>query len=1155
MSFFFNIFNKNHDFNSLSRSVDILHTSVGATGVPDAAKAHFIHSLSLPKGKKALILTPDENSAIKLSENLSSLQKGVYYYPLREITLREVQGISHEFEHIRIGILSKMIKGDYSAIVASCPAACQKTIDKELLASFTTKISVGDSIDLSKFTDELVHMGYSSFDQVDGTSQFSVRGGILDIFSPGYPNPIRIDLWGDTVDSISFFDISTQRHIRNIDSFELLPVSEVIYKNREAFIKKLENMASQQNGKVGTKVKETIFADIDNLENDLPISSKDKYLTVLYNSNGIFDFDYDLLFVCDNTKLREKYKKVESDENKLISELEADGQLWKGAERYSITYDKLKDIYSSSNTIFMSGLASGGFDDALTNFKNFNFQSINPWYGSMSELKDELKEYVNNGYTVFINSGTKQGSKILASDLFDANFNAVYYDELPEEISKGSITVLPKTLTAGFQNFDMKLAVITNSLKSIEKKKSKSQHSLGASIQSLDELNVGDYIVHNIHGIGIFDGITDLTIDNVKKDYIKISYAKGDTLYVPVTQLDSVSRYIGVGSDVRVKINSLDSTEWKKTKAKVTAAVQDMAKELTELYAKRLCVKGFAFSEDTDLQRDFELRFIYEETDDQIKCSEEIKRDMERDIPMDRLLCGDVGVGKTEVALRAAFKCISDSKQCAFLVPTTVLALQHFNTTKSRMENFPINVEMLSRFVPHSKQLEIIKGIKDGSVDMIIGTHRLIGKDVEFKDLGLLIIDEEQRFGVAQKEKLKKRFPNVDVLTLSATPIPRTLNMAMSGIRDMSIIEEGPGDRHPVQTYVLEYDFGVIVDAMLKEMQRGGQCYYLHNDVDTIEHVALRIKKEIPSANVGIAHGQMKEEQLSDVWMALLNGEIDILVCTTIIETGIDVANVNTLIVEDADRLGLAQLHQIRGRVGRSSRRAYAYFTFKRGKIISEDAYRRLEAVREYTEFGSGFKIAMRDLEIRGAGSLLGAQQHGHMEAVGYDMYLKLLESAIKKAKGEDVVEHETECLINLPVTAHIPSDYIKSTPQKLSMYKRIASIQNEDEASDVENELNDRYGEIPSSVLGLIRVALIKNRAQKLGIYEISFKNKQLQFYMENVDLKDVLDVNDIVEGGIQLVPIKEKACISATLTNDAMLQRAEQIVSAFEKVKKGKD
>ena len=732
-------------------------------------------------------------------------------------------------------------------------------------------------------------------------------------------------------------------------------------------------------------------------------------------------------------------------------------------------------------------------------------------------------------------AGTARAGKALCEDINDMGFDAFFFESRPSRLQARAVNILTGTLPAGFQMSSIKLAVITHT-RSLQSKKKNKRVSSKNAIHSLDELVKGDYIVHNIHGIGIFEGIHALEINKVKKDYIKISYAKGDTLYVPVTQLDLVSKYIGPREDSNVKINRLGSPEWKKTKARVRASVKDMAKELIALYAKRMSTQGFAFSEDTDLQRDFELRFEYDETDDQLRCTEEIKRDMQRKAPMDRLLCGDVGFGKTEVAMRAVFKCVSDSKQCAILVPTTVLAMQHYQTALKRLEAFPVNVEMLSRFVPASKQKETLKKLEEGRVDVLIGTHKLLGKNIAFKDLGLLIVDEEQRFGVAQKEKIKERFPKVDVLTLSATPIPRTLNMAMSGIRDMSIIEEAPGERHPVQTYVIEYDSEVVTEALEREINRGGQCYYLHNNIDTIEARALAIKKALPEARVGIAHGRMSEEQLSKVWNELILGELDILVCTTIIETGVDVPNVNTLIIENADRMGLAQLHQIRGRVGRSSRRAYAYFTFTRGKELSDIATRRLEAIREYTEFGSGFKIAMRDLEIRGAGSLLGNRQHGHMEAVGYDMYLKLLEEAVAVEKGDRTeAEEETEkdCLIDIAIDAHIPEDYISSTAQRLEVYKLIANIKTDENANEVYAELQDRFGKPPSAVWGLIEISQLRNSAILLGITEIVQRNGSLLFYMQEPDIRTVAILNAFMKGRVTLSAGK-KPYIAVRLENE---------------------
>ncbi|MBR2489632.1 MAG: transcription-repair coupling factor, partial [Clostridia bacterium] len=676
-------------------------------------------------------------------------------------------------------------------------------------------------------------------------------------------------------------------------------------------------------------------------------------------------------------------------------------------------------------------------------------------------------------------------AKVLTQELCEKGVNAIF-SEKPSEILSG-VTVSVGGLSSGFEIPSQKFMVITHRYIASEGKKSRKRPKNAQEIGSLDELGPGDYVVHEAHGIGIFDGINRITNQGVTKDYIKIKYAKSDVLYVPVTQLDLVSRYIGAASeDGGIKLNRLGGSEWQKTRTRVKKAVRDMAKQLTALYAKRMSVKGYAFSPDTDLQNDFERRFEYDETEDQLRCIDEIKRDMEREVPMDRLLCGDVGFGKTEVALRAAFKCISEGKQCALLVPTTILAMQHYNTIVRRFGEMPITVKLLNRFVPPKQQEKIITDLKCGRLDMVVGTHRLISKDVEFKDIGLVIIDEEQRFGVAQKERLKELYPFVDILTLSATPIPRTLNMAMSGLRDMSSLDEAPGDRHPVQTYVMEYNFGVIIDAINKEIRRGGQVYYLHNRVDSIERCAARLKTKLPDVNIGIAHGKMSEDELTNVWKQLLEHEIDLLVCTTIIETGVDVPNANTLIIEDADRMGLSQLHQLRGRVGRSPRRAYAYFCFAQNRQLSDVASKRLEAIREYTEFGSGFKIAMRDLEIRGAGSILGGDQHGNMESVGYDMYLKLLSEAVNEENGAEI-EDDIPCTVDLNVSAHIPESYIESLPARLGIYKRIANIRNDDDAEDVIDELCDRFGEPPASVMGLIDVAILRNKAADAKIAEIT--------------------------------------------------------------------
>ncbi|MGN0524447.1 transcription-repair coupling factor [Eubacterium sp.] len=1135
MSCFSKILENDKEYQGLTKAISAYGNPVGAIGLPEINKVLTVHCVCESLNKKAFIITPDEASAIKVYEDLSAITDGVLLYPKREFTFLDVEGISREFEHIRLGVLSKIIKNNYKIVVASVQAACQLTMPPDALTQCSFSICEGDELDIDETVERLIKAGYTRFDQVDGTSQFSIRGGLVDIFPPGADDPVRIELWGDTVDSIAKFDISTQRRNDIIDRIDIIPATEVLFPSKEIQAKKIDELASTLKGKA-IKARERLYADSDRLKQGLSLHCNDRYLPLAYKSNGLFDYINDLLFVFESGKCKERFQ----NQSKLLLEdlkwLLEDGIICKGLDRFILTFDELIEKYKAYNAIYLDSFPRGSFDTPVGHLASFTCQTFNSWSGTLSQLKDELFPLIKTKYAVCILAGTSKSAKTLCYDLQELGYQAIYCDKSPVEMKHGLIYVMAGTTSAGFQLPSCKLALITYAKVNQAKKKHKHFSSKDA-VHSLDELVVGDYIVHNIHGIGIFQGIEALEINNVSKDYIKISYAKGDNLYVPVTQLDLVSKYIGPRDDAKVKISRLGSGDWSKTKSKVRAGLQDMAKELIALYSKRMNTKGFAFSEDTDMQRDFELRFAYEETDDQLRAIDEIKGDMEKSAPMDRLLCGDVGFGKTEVALRAAFKCIGDGKQCAILVPTTVLAMQHFQTALKRMEAFPVRIEMLSRFVSPTKQKEILKDLEKGRVDLLIGTHRIFGTDIRFRDLGLLIVDEEQRFGVAQKEKIKEKFPKVDVLTLSATPIPRTLNMAMSGIRDMSLLEEAPGDRKPVQTYVMEYDMGILVEAMDKEIARGGQCYYLHNDIETIDHIAMQIKKALPHATVGVAHGQMTEEQLSNVWQKLLDAEIDVLVCTTIIETGVDVPNVNTLIIENANKLGLAQLHQIRGRVGRSSRRAYAYFTFTKGKELTDIAQKRLEAIREYTEFGSGFKIAMRDLEIRGAGSLLGNRQHGHMESVGYDMYIKLLEQAISEEKGEYVPdEREQECLIDLPVDASIPKSYISSTPQRLDMYKSIANIRSNEEANEVYDELTDRFGVPPASVYGLVEIALLRNLAQSLGIYEIRQTGVTARFFLNDVKPEYLLALHEKMRGRAKLNSGKKTFISVETVGGDTM-------------------
>ena len=779
-----------------------------------------------------------------------------------------------------------------------------------------------------------------------------------------------------------------------------------------------------------------------------------------------------------------------------------EGVLFEGCDRYLMDYDCIAEEAALHPTLFLDTFTRSIGDIPLKELYNIDAVQLAVWGGELAHLTEDLDAYLDSGYTICILAGTEKAGRALTSDLVGKGYNADYAADLPALTPK-KVYVLPGSLSAGFEYPEIKLAVFTHGRVGASLKKRRKAKQKSDPIRSLADLTPGDYVVHVTHGIGVFEGIIKREIHGVVKDYIKIRYAGTDMLFVPVTQLDLVSKYIGGGGeDGSVRLNKLNSAEWNKTKARVKKAVADMADELIRLYAQRMQAKGFAFDPDNDWQREFEARFPYEETDDQLRCIDEIKQDMERSQPMDRLLCGDVGFGKTEVAIRAAFKCVMNSKQCAVLVPTTILAWQHYQTFLRRMEGYPVRIELLSRFRTPKQQEEIIKDIRRGLVDIVIGTHRVIQKDVQFKDLGLAIIDEEQRFGVAHKERFKEMFHTVDVLNLSATPIPRTLNMAMSGIRDMSVIEEAPQDRHPVQTYVLEYDREILAAAIRRELRRGGQVFYLHNRVESIDACARKIAEMAPDARIVTAHGKMTEEQLSRIWQQLVDQEIDILVCTTIIETGVDVPNCNTLIIEDADRMGLSQLYQIRGRVGRSTRRAYAYFTFTRGKQLTEVAEKRLSAIKEFTSFGSGFRIAMRDLEIRGAGNVLGAQQHGHMEAVGYDMYLRLLGEAIAEQKGEAPERTSAECMVDLNIGAHIPESYIRGLSQRIDVYKKIAAIQNQDDAFDVTDELIDRFGDPPAAVQGLIDVALVRGRAAALGIKEIAQRDQGLFLYPERVDM-----------------------------------------------------
>ena len=1071
-------------FSSLASAVEKNELPAAVSGVSSVHKAVFAYVLGKETGRKFTVITPDEASAAAVRDDLLSLGANVLFLPQRDYNLAHLAGYSREYEQARINTLSKLLDGDFEMLVLSLESALLYTVPPKVLQSACFTLKAGDTVDIKALSELLVNSGYVRSELIEGPGQFSVRGDIIDVFSPSDSSPCRIDLWGDEVDTVSRFDIISQRRTDKADLIKISPAAELTF-DRDFLILNLKKYLGSRR-KLTEAQRNVIEKDIDALENGLFVSP-DLYLPFLYEKRAtVFDYIKDTaVILCESGNIKERFKSLGVTEAEDIKALLESGELSPATADLRLKQAEFSSL--TEKALYFENFPRSSYETPLKGLYNFSLKRLSPWNGDMNILCEDLDPVIRTKGTAVILAGEKKAAGVILSELTSRGIAATLLGE-DDTVSKSGIYVRTGGLSAGFEAVSAGFSLMTHRyLRGESTKKKKHRISGAKEIGSLDELKAGDYVVHATHGIGIFEGINRITNDRVTKDYIKIKYAGKDVLYVPVTQLDLVSKYIGAATeDGGIRLNKLGTAEWQRTRQKVRTAVKNMAKQLTALYARRMASKGYAFSPDTDLQSDFERRFEYEETEDQLRSVNEIKGDMEREIPMDRLLCGDVGFGKTEVALRAAFKCVSEGKQCALLVPTTILASQHYNTVLRRFGNMPVEVRMLSRFVSKKEQDKTVAGLKSGRVDMVIGTHRLISKDVKFKNIGLVIIDEEQRFGVAQKERLKELYPFVDILTLSATPIPRTLNMAMSGLRDMSSIDEAPGDRFPVQTYVLEQNDGVLTDAMLKELRRGGQVYYLHNRVDSIERCALKIKERIPEARVAVAHGKMGEDELNSVWEKLLEHEIDILVCTTIIETGVDVPNVNTLIIENSDRMGLSQLHQLRGRVGRSPRRAYAYFCFTRGRELSEISAKRLEAIRQFTEFGSGFKIAMRDLEIRGAGSILGGEQHGNMEAVGYDMYLKLLADAVAEENGEEKKETH-ECTIDLNVSAHIPESYIESLPSRLGIYKRIADIGSDEDVSDVIDELCDRFGEPPKAVTGLIDIALLRNKASAAGIYEIT--------------------------------------------------------------------
>ena len=1091
------------EFRSVCEDLSARRTPVQLVGLSHIHKALFAAGLMQTTKRRGVLLVGDEAEAARMIEDLQALGIRALPLPARELSLRQMESASREYEQMRLGTLAAMTEGGYDCVVACADAAIQYTIPPDTLLERTIELVAGAQLPVADLPAALNAAGYERCAQIEGPGQFAVRGGIVDVYPAACPYPVRMELWGDTIDTLGYFDLLTQRRTESLEAVAIPPAAEIMYDDAAALAADIAALAGAQRGKNAPLVKENLMRDVDRLRGGAHPGSMDKYLPLIYPVKAnLFTYMRDaLLLVSEPARVRERVRtylwQTEQDETALLEE----GLLCRGLMEYAPTWEQVALEMQKRPTVLMDAFSRGGIQLELKNMYAVDARQLPVWSGRVELLVEDLRDLLNRKTACVVLAGSEERAAVtLAEDLQKAGLPALYARS-PLAPIRGQVLVLTGGISAGLEIPAANLAVLTHGRTVRPARRVRRRKEKGMEIHSLSELQIGDYVVHTVHGIGVYQGVHQVRVQGVVKDYIKLEYAKGDTLYVPVTQLDLVSKYIGNKEDATVRLHRLGGQEWQKAKTRVRTAVKDIAKQLVTLYSKRMSSPGFAFGPDEEWQYDFERHFPYEETEDQLRCVDEIKTDMEREVPMDRLLCGDVGFGKTEVALRAAFKCVSQSKQCAILVPTTILAFQHYNTILKRFEGFPVKVEMLSRFRTPKQQADIVRRVKRGEIDIIVGTHRLLSQDIAFRDLGLFIVDEEQRFGVAQKERIKELTPNVDVLTLSATPIPRTLNMAMSGIRDMSVIEEAPQDRRPVQTYVLEHDNGVIADAIRRELRRDGQVYYLHNRVDNIELTAAALRNRIPEARITVAHGKMNEEELSEIWRQVLEHEVDILVCTTIIETGVDIPNVNTLIIENADRYGLSQLHQLRGRVGRSSRRAYAYLTFTRGKELSDIATKRLETMRDFTEFGAGFKIAMRDMEIRGAGNLLGAQQHGHMEAVGYDMYLKLLADAVSEEKGETAA-HSVECLVDLPISAHIPDEYISDNAQRLEIYRRIADIRTVEDSMDVFDELIDRFGEPPKAVQGLVDVALLRNMAAAIGVREIKQQQDSLLLYPDTLDM-----------------------------------------------------
>ena len=1155
------------EYRSLLESISQNVTSA-ITGLGQINRSHFISGLSYDITRPIVVICQDEIAARRLQEEIKSFTGSTApILPSRDLIMYDTAVVSRGWEQKRLRQLYDLLSGKTTLQILSWEALSQRTMPPDILQKATFQLSAGGTYELESLQKQLVDIGYSRCGMVEGPGQFAIRGGILDIYSPAAAQPIRAEFFGDELDTMGYFDPETQRRTENIDSVVILPVAETqpslhpdgisgFCAELRAVITRQQRRRNPNEPLIGT-----LERDLYKYENGLSNPASDRYMALIYRTHATA-IDYipknALWVLCDQSSLHRAAKNRTEEIGLQLDSFLQSGLVAGELCDYVCQWEDFCAALQKKTVVYFDAFGGTSHPEQCPPklLLPITAKQLPSYGGSLDTAAGDLLHYQKMEFSSLVLCGTRRRAELLQEMLSSRGFCAFLSIPLTALPQPGQILLTDGTLPFGMEYPGSKLAVLTEGqllAKRETRKKPKKSATNRQKLNSFTDLSPGDLVVHENYGIGRFVSMEQIRVDGAIKDYVKIAYQGSDTLFVPATQLDMVSKYIGGGGeDSTVRLNKIGADTWQKTKSKAKKAAKDMAGELIQLYAARKQQVGFAFAADSPWQKEFEDNFPYPETDDQLRCIAEIKSDMESPTPMDRLLCGDVGFGKTEVALRAIMKAVMDGKQTAILVPTTVLAQQHYQTAITRFRGFPVNIDVLSRFRTPNEQHRTLQNLQAGSVDVVIGTHKLLQKSVKFKDLGLLIVDEEQRFGVSHKERLKEISKGVDVLTLSATPIPRTLNMALSGIRDMSTIEEPPSDRYPVQTFVTEHSNAIIDDAIRREIERGGQVYYLHNRVETIEQCASALKRRIPGLNVAVAHGKMSEDALGDVMQAMADGEIQVLVCTTIIETGLDIPNANTLIIENADRFGLSQLHQLRGRVGRSTRHAYAYFTYRPDKALTEVAEKRLSAIRDFAEFGSGFKIAMRDLEIRGAGNLLGAEQSGHMMSVGYDMYLKLLDEAVLEERGE--LPKEPECTADLNVTANVDQEYVSRGEERMDLYRRMAAIRTQEDADDLLDEIIDRYGEPPKGVLNLVDIALLRANARKAGIIDIRQKSSDILFTLQNLDFQIIsaLCSEEKYKSRLQFVATAKQPTLRLQLsTGSDSLRQAKAFVAQYLKLK----